>query len=32
MIKGRKRDIKFEYNLLEDSPEAVANEIQEQFR
>jgi len=30
-MKGRKSDVKFPFDLIKDSPEAVANELQDYF-
>ena len=30
--KGRKSDVKFPFDLLKDTPEAVANELQDYFK
>ena len=32
MMKGRKRDVKFPFDLLKDSPRAVAKELQDCFK
>lgn len=31
-MKGKKSDVKFPFDLLKDSPEAVVNELQDYFR
>lgn len=32
MMKSRMSDVKFPYDLIKDSPEAVANELQDYFK